>query len=73
MQLGSVGCSGWMPALLSPSNPWVAVASMERVRPVQPPGRGHSPGALTFLAPWGTFTAFLVGVELIPPLVSKQC
>ena len=65
------GCSGflqpgWMPALLSPSNPWVVTASTESAGPFQPPSAENILGALTRLASPSTLTAFLAGAELIP-------
>lgn len=57
---------GWTPALLSPSNPWVVVASMESAGPFQPPSAENILGALTRLASPSTLTAFLAGAELIP-------
>ena len=50
----------WMPALLSPSTPWVLV-SMETAWPFRPPTAENVLGALT-----SACTALLAGAELIP-------
>lgn len=71
VQLRGVGCSGGMPALLSPSNPWVAMVSMEKARPFKPPRAENILGEPTLLAPPGTFTALLAGAELIPHISFK--
>lgn len=61
-----------MPGLLSPSNPWVAMVSMEKARPFKPPNAENILEELTLLAPPGTFTAFLARAELTPQSVSNQ-